>query len=230
MKKKYPVSRKENLVVQETDGEILIYDLNENKAFCLNETSALIWNLCNGQSSISEISRSLGKKLNAPTSEGLVWLALEQLKKENLIENEVPVPTEYEGLSRREVIKKIGLSSMVALPIISSLIAPTAITAASACIAVGNTSCNAAMMCCTGLTCVPGMRCCVAGDGTNAVNGTPIGFSENPNPAILCAATPLPNRSAICDDDFSPMCCSGNAARTNNTCFQVPSWECSCVA
>lgn len=32
-----PLSRKNDLVVQELDGEVMIYDLNANKAFCLNK-------------------------------------------------------------------------------------------------------------------------------------------------------------------------------------------------
>jgi hypothetical protein len=54
--KDYPHSRTKELVVQELKGELLIYDLSTNKAFCLNETSALVWQLCDGKSSISEIS------------------------------------------------------------------------------------------------------------------------------------------------------------------------------
>jgi hypothetical protein len=38
-----PISRKSHIVVQYFGNEILIYDLTENKAFCLNETSALVW-------------------------------------------------------------------------------------------------------------------------------------------------------------------------------------------
>ena len=49
MKKRIaPKARKENLVVQESNGEVLIYDLDTNKAFCLNETSALVWQACDG--------------------------------------------------------------------------------------------------------------------------------------------------------------------------------------
>ncbi len=54
---KYPLGRRDNLVVQEIDGEIMIYDLTDNKVFCLNETSALIWQLCDGNKSALEISR-----------------------------------------------------------------------------------------------------------------------------------------------------------------------------
>ena len=171
--KKYPVSRKDNLVVQEADGEVLIYDLTENKAFCLNETSALIWQLCDGKKSLTEMSIELGKKLNSPASEGLVWLGLEQLKKENLIENEVTVPIDLVGMSRREVIRKVGIGSMIAIPIISSLIAPTAAQAqTTACPDPGNY-----------------MDACRCAPGTfpGSCNGTGGGGSQ------VCPSGPSPN-------------------------------------
>lgn len=70
-----PKTRNENLVVQEFESEILIYDLKTNKAFCLNETSALIYQLCNGKNSVAEISQALNKHLKQSISEDLVWLA-----------------------------------------------------------------------------------------------------------------------------------------------------------
>ena len=39
-----PVARKEGLVIQETSNEVLVYDLTINKAFCLNQTSAIVCN------------------------------------------------------------------------------------------------------------------------------------------------------------------------------------------
>jgi len=143
MKREFaPKSRKENLVVQELDGEVLIYDLQTDKAFCLNITSALIWQACDGTRNVAEISRWVGEKLNTANSEDLVWLALDQLKKEKLIENDEDISNYFEGVSRREVIKKIGLSSMIALPIVSSLVAPMAASAASICGANNGLACR----------------------------------------------------------------------------------------
>ena len=127
-----PISRRDDLVVQDLDGEVLIYDLREHKAFCLNETSALVWQACDGEKNVAEIGRELGKKLNSPANDDLIWLALDQLKKENLIESkEEDFQIDFNGMSRREVIRKVGLASVVALPIISSLVAPTAASAKS---------------------------------------------------------------------------------------------------
>lgn len=128
-----PKSQKENLVIQELDGEVLIYDLKKNKAFCLNETSALVWQACDGSRTIAEISDFVGKQLNSQVNEDIVWLALDKLSKENLIENGQALSSPFAGIPRREVIKKVGLGAMVALPIIASLTAPIAVMAASAC-------------------------------------------------------------------------------------------------
>lgn len=177
----YPLSRKANVVVQELDGEVLIYDLNANKAYCLNKTSAIIWQLCDGNKSVTEISQALSQKLDSPTDENLVWLALDQFKKEKLIESQPELVSPFVGMNRREVIKKVGLASMIALPIVSSLIAPKAINAAS-----GATPCTCpngqlanATMCtnspqCTapGLMTCSGVTCNGGGNNCGILNGT----------------------------------------------------------
>ena len=126
-----PKARKENLVVQELNGEVLIYDLDTNKAFCLNESSALIWQACDGNKNVSEIRNHLGKQLGSSIDDDFIWLALDQLKKENLIENKDEVVVDFGGMSRREVIKKVGLASVIAIPVVASLAAPRAAQAAS---------------------------------------------------------------------------------------------------
>lgn len=132
--KNSPRSRKANLVVQEMDDEILIYDLNSNKAFCLNQTSALVWQLSNGKRTTAEISELISKQLETNAGEDLIWFALDQLKKEKLIENEAELDNYFAGMSRREVIRKVGMGTMVALPIIAGVVAPIA-AEAQTCIA-----------------------------------------------------------------------------------------------
>lgn len=126
-----PVSRKSDLVTQEHEKEILIYDLLIDKAYSLNETSSLIWNLCDGKNSVAEISSNLSKKLNSSVNEDFVWLALEQLKKDNLLANGEDISIDFGGLSRREVIRKAGFTTLILLPVISSVVSPIAIQAAS---------------------------------------------------------------------------------------------------
>jgi hypothetical protein len=128
-KKIRPQSKKQNLVEQELDGELLIYDLERDRALCLNQTSALVWQACDGKRTITEINDLLGKQLDTQTDEDIVWFALDQLSKEKLIEPPVGLHSKFGGMSRRQVIKKIGVGSMIALPVVAGLVAPTAIHA-----------------------------------------------------------------------------------------------------
>jgi hypothetical protein len=74
-----------------------------------------------------------------------VWLALDQLKKEKLIANGAEVVSKFDGMSRREVIRKVGLGTMIALPVVASLVAPTAANAQSTCAGVCTCSLNMSM-------------------------------------------------------------------------------------
>lgn len=132
-----PKSRTENIVVQEMNKEILIYDLKTNQAFCLNETSATIYQLCDGKNSVTEISQTLNKLLKQPITEDVVWLALNDFKKDNLLEQSEQFEINFNGLNRRQIIKKIGFASMILLPVISSIVAPNAAMAASGCVNPG---------------------------------------------------------------------------------------------
>jgi hypothetical protein len=139
-----PLSRKNDIVVQDLNGEVLIYDLKSNKAFCLNETSALVWQACDGTKSVSEISQAISNKLSEPANEDLVWLALDQLKQENLLDNSEEVVSNFAGMSRREAIRKVGLGTMIALPFVTGLIAPTAAMAQSLAAICAASTCDCA--------------------------------------------------------------------------------------
>lgn len=133
-----PFARKADIVVQAFNDETLVYDLKTNKAFVLNQTSAIVWRFCDGTKNISEIANQISFQLKDIVTEELVWLSLEQLKKENLLENEMAELSRFDGLSRRELVRKIAFTSLVTLPAVSSLIAPTAINAASFCFPLTN--------------------------------------------------------------------------------------------
>ena len=119
-----PRARKEGLVIQELSDEVLVYDLDSNKAHCLNQTAAFVWKACDGKNSIGEIVNDFEKQTGGKVSEDLIWLAIDQLNEKNLLTEEMP--RRFEGQNRRQVLKKIGLASVIALPIVASLTAPTA--------------------------------------------------------------------------------------------------------
>lgn len=126
-----PVARRQDLVIQEMTDEVLVYDLQTNKAHCLNETAAAIWKSCDGVNTVADISRSIKGTNGDSAGEEMVWLAIDQLSEKNLLTAEVA--PRFNGQTRREVIKKVGLAAVVALPIVTSLVAPTVASAGSIC-------------------------------------------------------------------------------------------------
>lgn len=124
---KLPLARNKDIVVQSVGKEILIYNLINHRAYNLNETSAIIFNACDGQTSFEELKRK--HKL----TDDLIWLALDGLKKEDLLQEAVEYISPLAGIDRRQLIRRVGLASLLALPVISSLTAPTAAMAQSVC-------------------------------------------------------------------------------------------------
>lgn len=136
-----PSGLKNNIIIQELDKELLLYDLSRNKAFCLNETAMIVWNLCDGENSVKDIRRKTGKKLKTVVPEEIIWLVLDRLKSEQLLSNHREITPKFNGLSRREAIKQVGLSTMIALPVITALVAPIAASAASPGLCSSTTAC-----------------------------------------------------------------------------------------
>jgi hypothetical protein len=124
-----PLARTRNLVVREVSDELLIYDLDNDKAHCLNKSAALVWKNCNGTVTIPDLAQLLASELQSPIDEDFIWLALDQLQKFHLLEQEVARPAGVHALSRRQLMKGLGVAAVVALPLVISLVAPTALQA-----------------------------------------------------------------------------------------------------
>ncbi len=129
-----PVARNSDLVIQKMDGEVIVYDLNTNHALYLNETSAIIWNLCDGARSVTDIRKELKEKYGTTVTSEFVLFAIYQLRKDKLLSADDEIDTYLKKFSGRRAVRKIGSGSMLALPSIASVIAPTAI--AASCLAV----------------------------------------------------------------------------------------------
>jgi len=125
------MARQNGLVVQEMPDEVLVYDLNSNKAHCLNQSAAFVWKSCDGTNSIEDIVRQFESNGKGKVTEDFVWLAIDQLNENGLLDGEVA--PRFAGQSRRQVLKTIGLASMVAVPVIASLVAPQKALGAASC-------------------------------------------------------------------------------------------------
>src|SRR5207245_5643723 len=124
-----PQARKDDLIVRELSEEVLVYDLNRDKAHCLNKASALIWRLCDGRATVSEISRLAEQQLNTPLDERVVWLALDQLEKSHLLQTPLSRQVDSPQFTRRDLVRSLGLAA-ACVPVVFSIVAPLAVQAA----------------------------------------------------------------------------------------------------
>ena len=151
-----PRARTDGLVVRELSGELLVYDRDRNKAHCLNETAALIWKHCDGQTTVSKLRALLQEDKVAPVDEHVIWYALDQFAKDHLLQEGLKRPAGIGRLSRRELIQRIGLAASI--PLVASVVAPTVFAAASCtqiCVIVATCSVPGCQVTCTGGVCTP---------------------------------------------------------------------------
>jgi len=145
-----PRARQEGLVIEELAGEVLVYDSERDKAHCLNQTAALVWKYCDGRTTASSMARRLERELKtSKVDEKVVWFALDQLSKDHLLDETFVPPGILNGLSRRQMVRVLGIAAVVAVPLVTTIVVPTA-RAATSCQAPGS-QCGTSSQCCSGL-------------------------------------------------------------------------------
>ena len=147
-----PQSRTDQLVIQQAADETLVYDLDSHKAHCLNRAASAVWSRCDGTTTVSEMAEILERDLGIPADDDVVRLALSQLQKAKLLDGPFQMPFVGAAPARRVVIKRMGLLGAAALllPVITSIVAPTAVSAA---------------------TCIPNGQPCTAPSGVECCSG-----------------------------------------------------------
>lgn len=152
-----PQARKDGLLVEEVQEEVLIYDLERHKAHCLNRPAALIWRSCNGKNTIADMAALLEQKLGIPAREEWVWSAVKKLGRADLLTVQVGDTQRRPRYSRRAVLRKLGLglaAGAILLPVITSIVVPAAASHGT-CVHLGG-SCNGTP-CCAGCVCTLGL-------------------------------------------------------------------------
>jgi hypothetical protein len=95
----------------------------------------------------SEIEGQRSDVRDQSLSEQVVWLALEQLSRDHLLEERVTWPASIPRMSRREAIRLAGIGAIIALPIVVSITAPTPALAGTC--RSKNASCSTGSECCS---------------------------------------------------------------------------------
>jgi len=180
-----PTAKRENLVIRENPDELLVYDLGNHKAHCLNKSAALTWTNCDGRTTVADLVAILSRDLNVQVDEDVVWLALRQLDRARLLQEPGGRLGGMVNRSRRDVVRKLGLAGALAVPIVMSIIAPKASAAVST---VVGAPCTLNVQCQTG--CCdrkPSPNVCATVSSNNELPGSPC---TNPNKCCsnLCIA------------------------------------------
>lgn len=117
--------KRDQLIVEELGTELMIYDQQRNQAFCLNQKAAFVWQHCDGQMTVAAIAAKMEETLGEPIDEKVVEFALQSLAQDGLLEP-ATIPTLIPaGMTRREIMQKIGVRTAVALPLVTALLVAT---------------------------------------------------------------------------------------------------------
>ncbi len=155
-----PVARKQGLVIQELPDEVLVYDLDRDRAHCLNATAAFVWQRCDGKNTTAQIARTLGQQFDCTVDEKIVWLALDQLGKNHLLDRQPAPPPAFVGMNRRAMVRAFSLAVFFAVPVVTSIVAPT--PAATCSLLPNGSECGNSSQCCSGccnVNCAPASSC-----------------------------------------------------------------------
>lgn len=144
----------DQVLVRALGDETVVYDKRSARAHVLNGMAASIWRYCDGRLSAGEIAARVSAELGEPCSEEAVRYGLAELAKKRLVEGFVPVPSGTSGLSRRQVLARLGAAAAL-VPVISTIVVPHSAQAGSC--QPSGAPCSTGLDCCSG-TCSAG-RC-----------------------------------------------------------------------
>jgi hypothetical protein len=172
-----PVARHHGLLVRTVGEEIVVYDLTTHRAHCLGPAAAAVFRMADGSRSESILAAEIAEATGGAVGADLAARAVDELGEAGLLD---PASRAAPGASRREMLRRAGLGMAAALPLVSSLVAPTPAEAAATCVS----------------------------DCTNQPPGTPCdSFGGCPNTTNSCCDTGVPgdNSDNVCSD-IAPVC------------------------
>ena len=123
--------RKRTTVATAAGGDGLhVFDHQQQQAYALNTTSALVWQHCDGQTTPEQLTELLRQNFNVSRAQGeqLTWLALDELGKANLLEAEVARPRPLSSkLTRRQMLTTFATAgaALAVVPMVALVTAQT---------------------------------------------------------------------------------------------------------
>ena len=157
-----PRARTSRLVTRDLGDELLVYDLERHKAYCLNRVAMQVYRHCDGETTIQDMALRIGNALGMPVDERAVRLGLVRLERAHLLDSPV---AQILHVSRREMLRKLGRAAAVVGPLVTAITVPTSAQAqATGCISNSSESC-------AGRACCPPRHCCTEGNLAGRCSG-----------------------------------------------------------
>ena len=117
-----PRTRTNRLVTRDLGDELLVYDLERHKAYCLNRVARQVFRHCDGDTTIQDMAVRIGDALGMRVDERSVRLGLLRLEKAHLLER--PLGSLLRA-SRREALRTLGRAVVAAVPLVTAISVPT---------------------------------------------------------------------------------------------------------
>ena len=216
-----PRARTDDLVTEELDDELLIYDHTNKRGHCLDATATRVWRACDGHSDVSALSEAL--ELDAE----VVRRALDELEALELLDTQGVKVVQAgsgngDGLTRRQLARRSATvgAGVAAAPLIYSIAVPSSAAAQTptnlACALFSTNSCGTS----SGAGAVAGCCCCCQGGGNCKIGGS----------VNTCAMGNCPqDKSPMCSSSCTPGVNCSEAADESGCCGVAGSDGCGCA-
>lgn len=120
-----PQARTTGIVVDEVEGEVVVYDLGRSAAHCLKGVTSLVWRYADGQTTVETLIERLREGSAHDVTEDAVWSALESLSQANLLIEPVAGPSLAFIQSRRDALRRAAVLGAITVgAAITSVLAP----------------------------------------------------------------------------------------------------------
>ena len=116
--------RVENVEIERLADEILVMKEASLEAHALNQSAAIVYDLCDGKTLKSEMAAEIHCRTGLPADEEIVDLALAELAETELVT--LDDPASRSSVTRRALIRRWALSSTLALmlPVVETVAVP----------------------------------------------------------------------------------------------------------
>ena len=116
--------RVQNVQIERSADEILALKEASLEAHAINQSAATVYDLCDGNTSKSEMAAEIHRRTGLPADDEIVDLALAELVDAGLVV--LDDPESQSSGTRRALIRRLALSSTLALmlPVVETVVVP----------------------------------------------------------------------------------------------------------